>query len=220
MAYKKRVIKDLYVRKANLSILNSSELKRLSRLKYYVIKYNPLTNTFETKNIYKGFSNLTKIIMLDAVISYREIPSEKFKPYFNVYVPTIFIDYCKYAYPNSFLCHLNEIRIEALKKMSEDVSMIFKTQNKAYRMEDYRNIKNYYGLDRKSSYKDRIKALNDYTRDKEAKPSFYLWLAIMYDVVPFIHYLGKSFLENAKYIKDKVFFIYPDRNNKDDMEDK
>ncbi len=219
MAYKKHFIKDLYVRKANLSILNSPELKKLSRLKYYVVRYNPMTQDFQTKIIYKGFSNLTKIILIDSVISYKINPNSKFKPFFNLYVPTIFIDYCKYLYPNSFLCDLTNLNINDLEKMSDDIYQIFKTQNKEYRMKDYRNIVECYGLNKKSTYKERIKALNDYTRDKEAKPSFYLWLAVMYDVVPFIHYLGKSFLENTKFTKDKVFFIYPDRNNPKDMED-
>ena len=220
MAYKKHVFKDLYVRKANLSILNSNELKKLSRLKYYIIKFNPDKNDFDTKIIYKGFSNLTKIIMLDAIISFKLQPNDRFKPYFNLYVPTIFIDYCKYAYPNSFIANLDKISINNLKEMSDDIYELFSTQNKNYRMDDYRNIKEFYSLNPKSSYKERIKALNDYTRDKEFKPSFYLWLAVMYDVVPFIHYLGKSFLENSKFIKEKIFFIYPDRNNKEDMEDK
>ena len=220
MAYKKRIIRDLYVRKANFSILNSNELKKLSRLKYYVIKYDPISKEFSQKIIYKGFSNLTKIIMLDSVISFKEHINDKFKPYVNIYVPTLFVYYCKYAYPDSFLAHLNDINISELKAMSDDIYELFKSQNKYYRMQDYRNIIEYYGINSKSSYKDRIKALNDYSRDKEYKPSFYFWLAVMYDVVPFIHYLGKSFLENSNYSKDKVFFIYPDRNNKEDMEDK
>ncbi len=220
MAQFRKKIKDLNVRKANLSMLNNDELKKLSRLKYYVIKYNSETKSLDTKILYKTFKTSTKIVLLDTVISFQYHKSVNFKPYFSLYVPTLFIDYCKYQYKNTFLANLDSITLDDTRKLSDDIYDIFSTQNKAYKMEDYREIKKFYNITKKSSYKDRIKALDDYTRDKEYKPSFYLWLALMYDISPFIHYMGKSMLETPKGNKEKIFFIYPDKHSKEDMEDK
>lgn len=216
----RKKIKDLNVRKANLSMLNNDNLKKLSRLKYYVIKYNSQTKSLETKIVYKTFNSASKIVLFDAIISYQNYKSERFRPYFSLYVPTLFIDYVKFQYKDTFLSNIESLTLDDPKKISEDIYNIFSTQNKFYKMEDYRQIKKFYNLTKKSSYKDKIKALDDYTRDREAKPSFYLWLAIMYDVAPFVHYMGKSMLETPKYTKDKIFFIYPDKNSSEDKEDK
>lgn len=81
----RKKIKDLNVRKANLSMLNNDNLKKLSRLKYYVIKYNSQTKSLETKIVYKTFNSASKIVLIDAIISYQNYKSERFRPYFSLY---------------------------------------------------------------------------------------------------------------------------------------
>lgn len=214
MAYfKKKKNQNLYVRKANLSILNCPELKKFSRIKYYTIKYDKESKEFKTNIIYKAFGSLTKIFIFDSFISYKKQDENIIHPFVNVYIPTILMDYIKFVYKDSILLRLSDIKIENIKQLEEDVFTLFKTQNKFYTEDDYKALIEEYKINSESTYKDKAKALNSYVLNKQKIPGFYFWLAVIYGVFPFVHYLGKTSLEKGNETYDKIFFIYPDRND-------
>lgn len=207
---------DLYVRKANLSILNSPALKKLNRIKYITIQYNDETKEFKKGYVYKGFGSLTKIFMFDSFISYKIISGVKSSPFVNLYIPTIMLDYIKYIYKDSILNDLDNLRIEDMELLINDIDELFKLQNKFYKKDDYNEIINRYNLIETSNYKERVKALNEYVKEKGEVPGFYFWLAIMYDAFPFVNYLGKTSHTLNKKSEESLFFIYPDKNDPED----
>lgn len=217
MAYnKKKNVDNLCVRKANFSILNSDELKKLSRLKYITLKYDFQTGKFNKSIIYKAFSKLNKIILFDAFISYKKKDDNIIRPYVNLYIPTIVLDYIKFIYKDSIFNDLDNLKIEDIKSIEENVINLFKIQNKTYKERDYDNLMSFYKLNENSSYKDKVKALHNYVSERMTIPGFYFWLAVMYGIKPFINYLGKLSVIDNNAVVDKVFFIYPDRNDPND----
>lgn len=207
---------DLYVRKSNLSILNSPALKKLNRIKYITIQYDEETDTFKKGFVYKAFGSLTKIFMFDSFISYKCNNGEVSKQFINLYIPTITLDYIKYVCKDSILNDLDNLRIKDMELLINDIDGLFKLQNKFYKKDDYLAIKEKYNLSETASYKERVKALNEYIKEKGEVPGFYFWLAVLYDVYPFVNYLGKASHTLNKKNEESLFFIYPDKNDPDD----
>lgn len=216
---KSKASKDLYVRRSNLSILNSPELRKLNRLKYLTIKYNYEKKKIEQSVIYKAFGGLNKIIMFDSYISYKDSLGVIFKPYLNIYIPTLLIDYLRFAHKDFMISSLDELDIKNIVSIADNIYKLFETHNKEYRDADYMELKEKYNLSEKSTYKERAKALHQYTQARGVEPGFYFWLAVMYDVYPFVNYLGKSTDTVGGKDAGRIFFIYPDRNDPLDRRD-
>ncbi|MGM9972005.1 MAG: hypothetical protein ACI35W_06320 [Anaeroplasmataceae bacterium] len=210
----KNSLNKYFSRVANLSLLNTKELKKLHKLKYLIYKYNTNTKEYSIDTIYKNITkNDKKIIFFDCVISYEKNDNEDIiKPYFNIYIPTLFLDYIKFAYKNSILSDPSNINLSNLESLEREIYLIFLTQNKDYTVDDYDKIKQDYNLDSKSNYKTKIKALHDYTMKNNSIPGFYFFLMVMYDIYP-IKYMGKcSMKTNTITEYENIFFVEPEKN--------
>lgn len=209
----KRIKRNKFlVRKANLSLLNTKQIKKLTRLKYLTFKYDTYTGILSNDIIYKSISeNDKKLIFFDTIISYDlDENNNIIKPFYNIYIPTLFLDYIRFAYKNSLLSNPDKINIDDLPKLEREIYLIFSTQNKDYQYEDYKVIKEQFELDNNSNYKARIKALHEYTMNRNSIPGFYFFLAVMYDIIP-VKYMGKTTVStNMEFEYDNIFFREPE----------
>ncbi len=212
--FKKYSKQNLYVRKANFSILNCPALKKLNRIKYLTYRYDYQTNTFKHEIIYKAFGSLTKIFMFDSFVSYKlNDNNEKYRFSVNLYIPTIMLDYIKFVNKDSILNDLDNLRIEDIDLLVSEIDAFFRMQNKFYREKHYEELIEKYGITEESNYKQRAKALHSYISEYNEVPGFYFWLAILHNVYPFVSYLAKASHTKNKEIEENIFFIYPDRND-------
>ncbi len=205
-----------YTTRANLSFLNTRQLRKLHKLKYLTFKFNPYTKELITSTIYKNItSNDKKIIFFDALLSYELDQDGNMKnAFYNIYIPTIYLNYVEFVYKNSILSKPADIELLDLPKLEKEIYMIFATQNKFYAYEDYKAIKKEYNITSESDYKFRIKALHDYITKKQAIPGFYFFLAVMYDIIP-LKYMGKCKIESNKKTDYKnIFFVEPEEDSK------
>ena len=102
------------------------------------------------------------------------------------------------------------VRKKTDREIEREIYLIFSTQNKDYQYEDYKVIKEQFELDNNSNYKARIKALHEYTMNRNSIPGFYFFLAVMYDIIP-VKYMGKTTVStNMEFEYDNIFFREPE----------
>lgn len=165
--------------KGTMVLLNSTEIASLKKFKY--VSYKRIDKKEETKSIYKSLSNKT-ILLFSIQVNDN---------FMNLYMPTIFLDYIRFAFKDSILLHQDVIENSSIEKIVEEVEYIFKNQNRDYRRVDYDTLMEKYNLDFNSSYKDKAKSLYEYSKEKASICPFYFWFAVVQNIFPYVKYKGE-----------------------------
>lgn len=175
---------------ANFKILNSTEVKRLKKIKF--IAYKRIKDKNYRSNIYKSL-NGNNIVLF----SY-----ESNDDFFNLYVSTLFLDYIRFSFKDSILLKENMYDDLTSLDFNKEILFIFNNQNKDYKLADYNYMIDNYKIDFDTDYKTRAKALNEYRNQKSSICPFYFWFAIMHDIFPAVKYKGvyKDYLNKVKIV--------------------
>lgn len=165
--------------KGSMVLLNSLEILNLKKFKY--ISYKKNKNRFQSKTIYKSLTNKT-ILLFSMHVN---------DDFLNLYMPTIFLDYIRFAFKDSLLLHQDVIENSSIEDIVKEVEYIFKNQNRDYKRADFENIKGTFDLGDDATYKQKARALYEYSKEKSSICPFYFWFAVVQNIYPYVKYKGE-----------------------------